>query len=76
MAHMSGLLPHEAEQLTIAGAPGTVGEVKASVVWVQVPAEDGSVHLELVHRVSIYSPGFSLNIDYHTVRSRDGEQLV
>jgi hypothetical protein len=34
------------------------------------------VHLELVHRVSIYSPGFSLNIDYHTVRSRDGEQLV
>ncbi|KAG1764444.1 Fungalysin metallopeptidase-domain-containing protein [Suillus occidentalis] len=53
MAHMSGLLPHEAEQLTIAGAPGTVSEVKASVVWVQVPAEDGTVHLELVHRFEV-----------------------
>lgn len=58
MAHMSGLLPHEAEQLTIAGAPGTVGEVKASVVWVQVPSEDGTVHLELVHRVSFHSSDF------------------
>lgn len=53
MAHMSGFLPHEAEQLTITGAPGTIGEVKTSVVWVQVPSKDGSVHLELVHRFEV-----------------------
>ncbi|KAG1796395.1 Fungalysin metallopeptidase-domain-containing protein [Suillus plorans] len=53
MAHMSGFLPHEAEQLTITGAPGTIGEVKTSVVWVQVPSEDGTVHLELVHRFEV-----------------------
>ncbi|KAG2066590.1 hypothetical protein BDR04DRAFT_1136631 [Suillus decipiens] len=53
MAHMSGFLPHEAEQLTITGAPGTIGDVKASVVWVQVPSEDGTVHLELVHRFEV-----------------------
>jgi len=76
MAHLSGFLPNEAEQLTITGAPGTIGEVKTSVVWVQVPSEDGTVHLELVHRVSTHFPVFSPKIDHHTVRSRDGEQLV
>ncbi|KAF8835583.1 hypothetical protein BDN67DRAFT_414968 [Paxillus ammoniavirescens] len=29
--------------------PGAVSEVKARLVWVQVPSENG-VHLELVHR--------------------------
>ncbi|KAG1884209.1 uncharacterized protein F5891DRAFT_1241803 [Suillus fuscotomentosus] len=53
IAHMSGFLPHEAEQLTITGAPGTIGEVKTSVVWVQVPSENGTVHLELVHRFKV-----------------------
>ncbi|KAG1744942.1 Fungalysin metallopeptidase-domain-containing protein [Suillus paluster] len=53
MARMSSLLPHEDDQLTITGAPGTLGEVKTSVVWVQVPSEDGSVHLELVHRFEV-----------------------
>ncbi|KAG0696364.1 Fungalysin metallopeptidase-domain-containing protein [Suillus ampliporus] len=53
MARMSSLLPHEADSLTITGAPGSIGEVKTSVVWVQVPSEDGSVHLELVHRFEV-----------------------
>jgi len=54
MAHMSTLLAHEPEQMAITGAPGAIGEVKSTIAWVQVPSEDGTVHLELVHRVSIH----------------------
>ncbi|OJA08451.1 hypothetical protein AZE42_05047 [Rhizopogon vesiculosus] len=53
MARMSTLLPDEPEQMTITGAPGTLGEVKSTIAWVQVPSEDGTVHLELVHRFEV-----------------------
>ncbi|KAI5984969.1 hypothetical protein EDC04DRAFT_2914033 [Pisolithus marmoratus] len=49
--HLPG--DHASISMALSGVPGTVGDVKARVTWVQVPREDGSVKLELVHRFEV-----------------------
>ncbi|KAI6127150.1 extracellular elastinolytic metallo proteinase [Pisolithus sp. B1] len=44
---------HATVGMVLSGVPGTIGDVKARVTWVQVPKEDGSVKLELVHRFEV-----------------------
>ncbi|KAI6016486.1 Fungalysin metallopeptidase-domain-containing protein [Pisolithus marmoratus] len=44
---------HASVSMVLTGVPGTVGDVKARITWVQVPREDGSVKLELVHRFEV-----------------------
>ena len=46
---------HASLSMSLSNVPGTVGEVKTRVVWVQVPTEHG-LKLELVHRVCHRSP--------------------
>ncbi|KAI6018208.1 Fungalysin metallopeptidase-domain-containing protein [Pisolithus microcarpus] len=44
---------HATVGMALSGVPGTIGDVKARITWVQVPKEDGSVKLELVHRFEV-----------------------
>ncbi|KAI6144457.1 Fungalysin metallopeptidase-domain-containing protein [Pisolithus tinctorius] len=44
---------HASVGMVLSDVPGTVGDVKTRVTWVQVPREDGSVKLELVHRFEV-----------------------
>ena len=44
---------HASLGMSMSNVPGAVSEVKARIVWVQVPTEHG-VKLELVHRVCIH----------------------
>ena len=44
---------HASLGMSLSNVPGAVSEVKARIVWVQVPTEHG-VKLELVHRVWVY----------------------
>ncbi|KAH7886682.1 Fungalysin metallopeptidase-domain-containing protein [Phlebopus sp. FC_14] len=50
-SHLLG--DHVSVGVSLGNVPGAVSEVKARMVWVQVPREDGSVRLELVHRYEI-----------------------
>lgn len=43
---------HASLGMTLSNVPGAVSEVKARIVWVQVPTEHG-LKLELVHRVCV-----------------------
>jgi len=67
---------HASIGMVLANVPGTVGDVKARITWVQVPRDDGSVHLELVHRVGGYEESCSASYSPASVRSRNGAQLV
>ncbi|KAL4072082.1 extracellular elastinolytic metallo proteinase [Scleroderma citrinum] len=44
---------HASIGMVLTNVPGTVGDVKTHVAWVQVPREDGTVQLELVHRFEV-----------------------
>lgn len=44
---------HVSLGMSLSNVPGAVSEVKARIVWVQVPTEHG-VKLELVHRVRVH----------------------
>ena len=44
---------HATLGVSLSNVPGAVSDVKARIVWVQVPTEHG-VKLELVHRVSTH----------------------
>ena len=45
--------PEDKDTLRIGGAPGAVSDVKARVVYVQVPDGNGGVGVELVHRFEV-----------------------
>ncbi|KAF8833456.1 hypothetical protein BDN67DRAFT_976582, partial [Paxillus ammoniavirescens] len=71
---------HSTLGMSLNNVPGAVSEVKAWLVWVQVPSENG-VHLELVHRVSSTSTDvfgcLYANVHrMHIVRGQDGTQLA
>ncbi|KIJ67178.1 hypothetical protein HYDPIDRAFT_127002 [Hydnomerulius pinastri MD-312] len=44
---------HASVGMSLGNVPGAVSDVKARVVWVQVPMENGDVKLELVHRFEV-----------------------
>ena len=46
---------HASLAMSLSNVPGAVNDVKARIVWVQVPTERG-VKLELVHRVRVHCP--------------------
>lgn len=50
-SHLLG--DHVSLGMSLSNVPGAVGEVKARVVWMQVPTEHG-IKLELVHRVCVH----------------------
>ena len=84
--HVSGIVvtpetfllgEHASLGMLLSNVPGAVNDVKARIVWVQVPTEHG-VKLELVHRVCVYfSPPCSPVLSGpRVVRGRDEIQLV
>ena len=66
---------HASVGMVLANVPGTVGDVKTRITWVQVPRDGGGVQLELVHRVGGHEDSFA-SCSPAAVRSRDGTQLV
>ena len=61
---------HASIAMALANVPGTVGDVKTRITWVQVPREDGTVQLELVHRVGGYEECRSLVLTWCSLKSR------
>ena len=52
---------HASLGMSLSNVPGAVSEVKARIVWVQVPTEHG-IKLELVHHVRVHHfPRFALS---------------